>query len=461
MTSFGIEKKVLLATGVPDFDESIKNQIDSVDFVGTVLYREGLVDAIKRKKPDIVVICNLLEGMKDVREMIIDIRTTFPEVRVIYIFSEEDLKLKGFLYHWMIFDVFVGNFSVKSLEENFFNKKEFKDIVQEYEGIKKNPTTEEEPNIDGFSGISGGGYQKLDSPTLGTSSLYQEIVSFWAVSDQSGKTTSACNVALRIASKPELKVLLMDFSSSNPNVQLQFGFSDPDRNLGAIVEDVENGLELDEYNIEDYLYTHPVYKNLSILSGNILKMKNKNSDFMIKIFNKILEITQKKNYSTILIDTDSGVRDDLTVHILQQSNKILLHVKESPSSLYAARRFFDTEVGPFVEKLIDRKKVLGIITFSHEDKLSNFSRAFTASTEIRVGLSIPENVMFLDTLFEGSPILSKEHPIEIYNLFLLMSNIIHQKLFIPPSSTKKGNKNKNKKVDKKSSFFNFRKNEDE
>lgn len=424
--------KIILATGVPELDSAIEANIKGFTFLGSALYKEAVVDIVQRKKPDIIILSEILEGVLSMRELILTLRTRFPEVRIIYILKEENNKEKAFLYHWMIFDVFTGTFSVPQLAKTLHNPKEFKDIHHELDILKKyskDPSLEDEDiDITDMSSIDGNNYSKIKGPNSGNSSLYNQIVSFWSTSDQSGKTFSATNTALALSGRNDLKILLLDFNLDNPNINLYYSFVDPNKNLGAIIDDIENGLELNQDNLENYLITHPIYTNLKILPGNILKMKKRSNKFMVDIFENIILSAERNNFSTILIDTQAGL-DDLTVNILKRSSKILLHIKESPGSLNAIYRCFDTEIGPFVEKLIDKKKIVPIITESYPDTEANFKRAIHSFLDLPVGAIIPFSSDVRPSLYKGTPILSKKPPEVLYNVFIRISNIIHKNIF--------------------------------
>jgi len=440
--------KVVLATGVPDLDNAIQQRITKAQFVGSALYKEAVVDVVERRKPDVIILSELLEGVLSTRELILTLRTRFPEVRIIYILKDENPKEKSFLYHWMIFDVFNGKFSPADLEEALFKPKTFKDVSHELEELKQfqTPTDliDDEPDITGMTGINPREYGTLDGPMKGTNQLYQQIVAFWSVLDQSAKTFSAVNTSLILATNKDLKILLLDFNIENPNVHLQFGFSDPDRNLGAIVEDTENGIDISKENLDQYLITHPVYRNLKILPGYILKMKNRKPADVYVIFEKIIEAAQQSNYSTILVDTGSGLRDELTASILKKVNKILMHVTETPGSLYAVRRCFDTEVGPFVANLIDRKKVVPVIAKSYDDTRGSFTRALEATLETRIGGIIPHHEDVKNSVYNGTPLLSKKPPEILYDAFIILGNQVHKNIFRKPIKRKQPSAKKDK-----------------
>lgn len=433
--------KIILATGVPELDTAIEEKIFNVEFLGSALYKEAVVDVVQRKKPDVIILSELLEGVTPMRVLILTLRTRFPEVRIIYILKEDNSKEKAFLYHWMIFDVFTGTFTIPQLSKLLHNPKEFKDVHQELEVFKtygKDPDLidDEDADLSNMDKIDGSNYTRINGPNSGTETLYQQVVAFWSVLDQSGKTFAITNTALALAGRKELKILLIDFNIDNPNVNLYYNFADPNRNLSAIIDDTENDIPLSAKNLEDYLITHPVYNNLKILPGSILKMKRRNADFMFAIFEQIIQSAEQNNYSTILIDTPAGL-DDLTVQILKRVNKILMLVKEVPGNLNMLYRTFDTEVGPFVEKLIDKRKIIPIINESHSDTQTNFKRAIHGFLEIPVGAIIPFSNEVRASLYKGSPLLSKRPADDMYHAFIRSSNLIHKSIFQEPVASKK------------------------
>jgi MinD-like ATPase involved in chromosome partitioning or flagellar assembly len=169
---------------------------------------------------------------------------------------------------------------------------------------------------------------------------------------------------------------------------------------------------------------------------------------MIEIYDQILSAAQQNNFSTILVDIDSGIREKLTAHILKKATRILLHVSEDPGSLNAVRRLFDAEVGPFVANLIDKKRVVPIITKSKVESRVNFKKALEINMEVRVGSIIEYSDEIISSLYNGQPILSKKPSEEIYNSFINISNLIHKNLFRKPVS--RDSKSSGDKKDSKS-----------
>lgn len=421
--------KVVLATGITQLDEQIKNRIQDprIEFVGTALFKEAVEDVLARCEPDVLLLSETLDGPLSNRELILKLRIKFPDTRIIYFLKEDNPKERSFLYHYSVFDIFVNKFNPTDFKNALFNPKQFKDVSKEIADIGGYDSfeTEEQSYIERFTTIHDGSGKRINAPVKEGEALYQQMVSFWSVLDQSGRTSSAVNTSLMLSSNPKLKVLLLDFNIDNPNVHLQFGFSDPERNLGALVEDFQNGKDINTETLKNYLVTHNSHKNLTILPGILLKMERPNDDVLIEIFDLIIEAAQRLNYSTILIDTNSGVRDKLTAHILNKVNKIFLHITETPGSIYAINRCLDREFGPFSRNLIDRKKILPIITRSSEETFLNFRRHVEKTLETGVRARINENEELRNSLFKAMPILQKSPPEEIYDSFIFISNLVH------------------------------------
>lgn len=80
--------KILFAIGHRELEEYLASQLAEMgDFevVGAVVYREGILTAIKQKNPDIVIIRETLDGTESIMKIIYDIRLQHPHTRIIFI----------------------------------------------------------------------------------------------------------------------------------------------------------------------------------------------------------------------------------------------------------------------------------------------------------------------------------------------------------------------------------------
>ena len=82
----GLRKKVLLAVGHRQLEEYLEAQLNKeFEFVGTTVYREGILRAIGQKSPDIVVVRETLNGTENIMSIVYSIRTNYPDVRIVFI----------------------------------------------------------------------------------------------------------------------------------------------------------------------------------------------------------------------------------------------------------------------------------------------------------------------------------------------------------------------------------------
>lgn len=105
-------EKVLLAVGFRQLEEFLEKQLrKEFLFVGTTVYREGIVRSIAQKHPDIVVIRETLDGKENIMKIIYDIRTKFPKIRIIFIAGKREPgdDLLATLVNYGIYDILHGD----------------------------------------------------------------------------------------------------------------------------------------------------------------------------------------------------------------------------------------------------------------------------------------------------------------------------------------------------------------
>lgn len=428
--------KVILATGHPSLNEQIEAKFsDLIEVLAKPLFREAVEQTVARTNANVVIICDDLEGTIEMEELLLNLRARYPKTRIVYIGKKIDTDFKSFLYKYNIFDTLSNRFSEEQLKNAIFHPKTWTDISEEIKYLDDFKLDDDIdyslPDISSMNKIDKVDYQKIKPAVTGKDSLYQEIISFWSVLDQAGKTYVATNIAIFLASNPDLKVILIDFSIKNPSVHLQFGFKDGDKNLGALIEDYEDGKKINASNLDEYLITHPVYPNLKILPGYILANPDKSDKEFIDYFNELILLCQSNNYSTILIDMASDVDNDLNVHILKSSTKIIMVTNESPGSLFAIKKTFDAELGKFVPLLIGKKKVFPVINKSTPVYKKRFKNALEATfLGNRTVTIFDREEDIYRSIFDGSPIMATP-TIERYQMFFRLADLIHPGLFKP------------------------------
>ncbi|MCU7666962.1 hypothetical protein [Bacillus thuringiensis] len=433
--------KVILATGVLRLNKQIEQRFEKdIEIVGKPLFREAVEGTLARSDADVVILSDELEGVTEMTELILLLRARHAKARVIYIGKKMSPDFKAFLYKYNVFDILNEKFSEEEMRNAFFSPKSWEEISVEIGNLDPFINEYEKPNVkpEEVDRIEKNSYTRIKPAVTNKDSLYQEIVAFWSVLDQSGKTFSATNTALFLAANPDLKVLLLDFSIKNPVSHLHYGFQDGDKNLGALIDDMDEDEEfvLNNKVLEYYLITHPVYQNLKILPGRILRSAEKEPEFYIQLLSEILEIAQSMNFSTILIDMDSGFQHPISIYILRKATKVLLHVNESPGALFAVRNMFDPEYGDFVPNLIQKKKLYPILNRATEEHYVKFTHNLDAIIDGNKTINVfKENNQIHASIMAGSPIL-KQPTDETYTAFFKTADLIHPGLFKPLKSKK-------------------------
>lgn len=433
--------KILLATGFEKLENLMKTKFADIEFLErNVLFREGVDDILRQQKPDIVILSEYLDGNTLSHEDLVrQLRKRHPSTRIVYILKEdENIKMRKFLYKLGIYDVFSirPKLDLSEMYRSFFKQKEWADVHQ-YFGELDNNDRFRADEVDGTEDFQipddYSSFQTSVKPSL--ESLYMQIASFWSVRDQSGKTFKAVNTSLMLAQNTQQKVLLLDFNILNSNVHSQLNFSDKggNHNLGAVIEDLGKEPTLPYGRLTDYLIAHSTYKNLHILPGFILKRMDPDPDSVIYAFDWIIKAASTGNYTSVLIDCDSGLSEEYTRHILNKSHKIFVSITESPGGFFSIKRCFDREVGAFFTNFLNLNAVIPVLNQSAMDQSSTDLKAIIESyLEKPIDVVFPDDAAIRTSVFKGEPLLKNKPTDEIHYNFTLMANHIHNVFVVPP-----------------------------
>ena len=104
-------EKILLAVGFRQLEEFLEKQLKKeFQFVGSTVYREGVIRAIGQKKPDIVIIRETLAGNENIMSIVYEIRSKFPKTRIIFIAGKREPgdELLATLVNYGVYDILQG-----------------------------------------------------------------------------------------------------------------------------------------------------------------------------------------------------------------------------------------------------------------------------------------------------------------------------------------------------------------
>ena len=114
---FFMAERILYAIGHRQFEDKVTKGLlgkypDKYEVVGAVVHKEAILDTIKEKGVDILVVREKLPGSlkSDVFTIVLNIRTKFPKVRIIFVADDRKPgdKLLAKLVSYNIYDIHAG-----------------------------------------------------------------------------------------------------------------------------------------------------------------------------------------------------------------------------------------------------------------------------------------------------------------------------------------------------------------
>ena len=133
--------KIYLAVAhkqLEDFLENNKMLIakklnDEVDFVGTTVYREGIIQGIKDYHPDVVIVREGLPGSLSLSDLVYQIKIVSPSTRIIFIAGDRkpgDAFLAT-LVQYGVYDILIGNkVNVKDMIKKIIYPNKMADVIE-------------------------------------------------------------------------------------------------------------------------------------------------------------------------------------------------------------------------------------------------------------------------------------------------------------------------------------------
>lgn len=139
-------QKILLAVGFRQLEEYLEKQLrKEFVFVGSTVYREGVIRAIGQKNPDIVILRETLDGNENIMSIVYEIRTKYPKIRLVFIAGKREPgdALLSTLVSYGIYDILHGE-KVKAQDVIRLIRKpnEYKDVQH----LQPKPVLDEKKN---------------------------------------------------------------------------------------------------------------------------------------------------------------------------------------------------------------------------------------------------------------------------------------------------------------------------
>ena len=473
-------QKILLAIGYRELEDYLKLQLDNeYEFVGEVVYKEGIVKTVEQKTPDIVIIRETLPGKPNIMSIIYKIRANFPNVRIIFLAGNREVgdELLATLVNYGIYDILYGeNIPAQQIislikKKNIYNDikhlqpipsldeernkilfkppeaeiievtkeviidkdKEIEDKPEEKKSIFKNitmPIKKENFNI--FKNKDNISQECFQNEISQPQSSKEKIITFIGGKDGVGATSLAINTAFSLAMQGN-NVIFVEIDKKYPAVSYWY-------ELGLIDEGI------------DTFVTYLNKNNYEKLNQTIVKSKNiKNKDSSMKDSYKVfpntldflffskeylsgikekreiqnikelyLYLVYQMGYDFVVLDVPSDITDRVTQDALVFSNLIFSVITQDISS-----------IGYHIFNLNELQKKGININPKNNYIINKYVKSDFNEKAIKEWIGV-DNVLvvpeyskeFIEANLKGIPIIIKENNPELVNSIKKITNII-------------------------------------
>lgn len=422
-------KKVIVATGQPEIDETIR-KFDNYSVESTVEYKNEIKEACTYFKPDILVIGEGLSGHESLLQIMLELVKDFPHLRIIYLSGHVDIRDEakvsalGVLVMAGIYDIIhEKKVTVPMLRHNFDNPKTAEGMSYLTKHVKGSASKNKQEYIE---------FEIPDEEkTEEDEDVIKNLHVVSSIKPGTGKSFISTNVATAIAEygvekkngqKPRVAIIEADLQNLSVGTLLQI--EDDKKNLKAVMDKVgtivnENGLtgglvqteEVDSF-IKSCFKPYYKVKNLEALVGSQISFEELDTIkpyYYIYLLNAIAE-----EYDVIIIDSNSSLTHVTTFPLLQMAKTCYYVLNLDFNNVRNNSRYKSIlkEIG-----IIDKVKYILNEDIDNNDKEITGAGAdieklmFTADhlddSDFKLESRIPmiPKTVFLNRLYDGTPIV--------------------------------------------------------
>lgn len=424
-----MSKKILMATGQENLDKLV-SRFEGYDVIGSLSYRKELEEACAFYNPEIVLVTEGLTGHEPLFEILIKIKQRHPDIRLIYLAGEVDLRdtdrvnKLGMLVLGGIYDIsHEASITVSYLKDLLDRPKTEEQMAYLTKHLKTK--AHKEPSV---VQIEVPDEELEDTEEQG----YKNVFVVSSIKPGTGKSFISTNIATAIAKYGKKKangerprVALIEADLQNLSVGTLLGIEDDRKNLksvmekiskiitsdGELIQDMEKIAEVDGY-IKSCFKPYYQIKNLEALVGSQLSMseiEDINPLYYVYLIESIL-----KDFDVIVIDSNSSLAHITTYPLLRLAHTCYYVLNLDFNNVRNNARYKETlhTLG-----ILDRVKYIlneDIVDVDDEKLLNGTALEeliFTAEhldpKDFPFEARIPEipKAVFLNRLYEGIPIV--------------------------------------------------------
>lgn len=437
-------KKVLVATGIPDYDNGIK-RIDGYEYISVNIgFKSELLEACVNYKPDIIIISEKLSGDELLSGIAIIIKQKLPNIRIIYLAGAVDISninrvsklgamvlagiydiitekkvTKGLIRH--ILEVPKTESEVEYLLRYFVEKKKDAEVNMIYE-------------------------EEVEDDEIVDEDFYKNVFMVSSIKPGTGKSFVSTNIATCLAKygkkidgrAPKIAIIEADLQTLSVGTLL--AIEDDKHNLKTVMDKIatvvtpEGDLSEDIVKINgvnEYIVSafkpYSKCKNLYALVGSQLSMEEIEGVSPI-YYSYLIDIASQK-FDYVIIDSNSSLLHVTTFPLLSMVNKAYYILNLDFNNARNNMRYRHTlkNIGVY-------EKVRYVLNEDFTDNPDNIeklqfdSAVLSDSFELEAKIPVIHKSIFMNRLWQGTPIIldDTQYTLKARYEISKISNQIHE-----------------------------------
>lgn len=435
-------QKVIVATGIPEYDSSIR-KIEGYEYIPIKIgYKSELKEACITFKPDMIIISEKLSGPEMLSEVAINIKQTVPSTRIIYLAGEVDLnninrinKL-GVMVLSGIYDIITDRKVNKGMIENVLktprSKSDVEYLLRYFVDKRKD---QQEVSMEYIEEIEEEEYD--DS--------YKNVFMVSSIKPGTGKSFVSVNIATALAKfgeqidgrPPRIAIIEADLQTLSLGTIL--AIEDDRHNLKTVMDKIATVISDDGNLVKDKLRINEVNeyilnsfkqydkcKNLYALVGSQLSLDDIENISPL-YYSYLIDLASQK-FDYVIIDSNSSLVHVTTYPLLSLVNRCYYILNLDFNNVRNNMRYRHTlkEIGVY-DKI---RFVLNEDLTEAQDnveKLQFDANVLAESFDLVAKIpAIPKSI-FLNRLWQGVPVVldDVEHTIKARYELSKIANEIH------------------------------------
>lgn len=254
---------------------------DEVDFVGTAVYREGIIQGIKDYHPDIIIVREGIPGSLSLSDLVYQIKIISPSTRIIFIAGDRkpgDAFLAT-LVQYGVYDILIGQkVNVKDMIKKIIYPNKLADVIELMPKIRvvENKQLYEAPDLGLLKPMLEDATETPDLKPLDDIKLQEELQSTQNNENEENIVIDKSEETIKIDNEPEQKEELTK-EIIEENIEDTKQVESPKKEPKRVLFGRRNSINLNLQKPEESLVVPPVDELPPVIQVSLDKSENKES----------------------------------------------------------------------------------------------------------------------------------------------------------------------------------------